>query len=154
HGVAVTLIDVKPAQIEVSGTFGAKVYYGDGRRIDILRKAGASAAQLILFCGDDKRLSMIELETIKASFPEAALFVRAYDRRQVLEISDERISVIRELFESAITMGGQALASIGATPDDIEAIEADYRDRDHRRMAAQRDTGDLHALKEIFYRPR
>jgi hypothetical protein len=41
-GIRVTLIDSKPSQIEVSGDFGMKVYYGDGTRIDLLRLAGAA----------------------------------------------------------------------------------------------------------------
>jgi glutathione-regulated potassium-efflux system protein KefB len=152
NGISVTLIDVKPAQIETSGTFGAKVYYGDGRRLDLLHKAGAEDAQLILFCCDDKTIGMAELSAIRARFPGAALFVRAFDRRQMLEISDESITVVRELYESAIAMGIGALSSLGADDATITAVEVDYRDRDMRRLAAQRDSGDLHALKEIFYR--
>jgi glutathione-regulated potassium-efflux system protein KefB len=153
HGISVTLIDVKPAQIELSGTFGAKVYYGDGRRIDLLHKAGADDAQLILFCGDDKTLGRAELDPIRATFPNASVLVRAFDRRQVLAIEDQGIGVVRELYESAIAMGILALSTIGVDPDTIKGVEADYRDRDARRLAAQRSSGDLHALKEIFYRP-
>src|SRR3546814_11873525 len=36
-GIAVTLIDSKPDQIERSGAFGMKVYYGDGTRLALLR---------------------------------------------------------------------------------------------------------------------
>ncbi|MFN3287990.1 MAG: monovalent cation:proton antiporter-2 (CPA2) family protein, partial [Sphingomonadaceae bacterium] len=50
RGVEITIIDRNPAQIKVSAPFGVKVYYGDGRRIDVLRAAGADQAQLILFC--------------------------------------------------------------------------------------------------------
>lgn len=51
--VAVTIIDSKPAQIELSEEFGIKVYYGDGTRLDLLRTAGAETAEAILFCHDD-----------------------------------------------------------------------------------------------------
>jgi CPA2 family monovalent cation:H+ antiporter-2 len=34
------LIDSKPSQIEVSGISRMKVYYGDGTRIDLLRRRG------------------------------------------------------------------------------------------------------------------
>lgn len=153
NGISVTLIDMKPAQIETSGTFGAKVYYGDGRRVDLLRKAGADDAQLILFCCDDASIGMAELALVQHGFPNASVFLRAFDRRQLLSITDESITVVRELYESAIAMGIGALARLGADDDEIASVEADYRDRDQRRLAAQRDSGDLHALKEIFYRP-
>jgi glutathione-regulated potassium-efflux system protein KefB len=154
HGVSVTLVDVKPAQIEVSGTYGAKVYYGDGRRVDLLRKAGADEAQLILFCLDDRDFGPRELEPIATSFPRAALFVRAFDRRQIIAIDAFKPGITtREVFESAVRMGIDALEAIGATPDDIAGVESDFRDRDARRLAAQIDSGDLHALQEIYYRP-
>ena len=40
--------------IEVAGTFGTKVYYGDGMRLDLLRLAGAETAKAILFCNDNR----------------------------------------------------------------------------------------------------
>ena len=43
--IPVTIIDSKPAQIELSEEFGTKVYYGDGTRIDLLRTAGAETAE-------------------------------------------------------------------------------------------------------------
>lgn len=154
YGVSVTMIDIKPAQIEMSGTFGTKVWYGDGRRVDLLHKAGADQAQLILFCQDDRNFSPTDLEAIRHSFPEAALFVRAFDRRQLIAFKDMAEGrVIREVYESAVCMGVEALSAIGASDDEIAGVEADFRHRDNRRLAAQIDTGDLHALKEIFYRP-
>src|SRR3546814_2146413 len=42
QNIAVTLIDQDVEMIEVAGSFGATVYYGDGTRIDLLRQAGAA----------------------------------------------------------------------------------------------------------------
>ncbi len=154
HGISVTLIDVKPAQIELSGTFGAKVYYGDGRRVDLLRTAGAGDAQLILFCTDDAVLGPLQMEPILEAFPQAAIFVRAFDRRQVIALDGVDLKgIVREVFESAIRMGGEALAALGVEEEQIYRIERDYRERDSARLVAQSRSGDLHALKEIFYRP-
>ena len=52
QGIQVTLIDTDIEMIDVAGSFGAKVYYGDGTRLDVLRQAGAAEAELILFCHD------------------------------------------------------------------------------------------------------
>ncbi|MBU6251880.1 MAG: cation:proton antiporter [Alphaproteobacteria bacterium] len=153
RGVSVTLIDVKPAQIERSGTFGAKVYYGDGRRVDILRKAGAEEAQLILFCLDDAELKAAQVELVLEAFPQAAVFVRAYDRRQLIAFDDlDLAGVVREVHESAVLMGRQALAALGQSQGAIDDGESDYRTRDAARLKAQIETGDLQALKEIYHR--
>jgi glutathione-regulated potassium-efflux system protein KefB len=153
NGVSVTLIDVKPAQIETSGTYGAKVYYGDGRRIDLLRTAGAETAQLIMFCGDDATLSKPQLQPILEAFPQAAVFVRTYDRRQVIAFNGMDLAgTVREVFESAIRMGIDALSALGVDDEEIVRVETDYRARDAQRLDAQISSGDLHALKEIYYR--
>lgn len=155
RGTSVTLIDVKPAQIERSGTYGSKVYYGDGRRIDILRKAGAEDARLILFCTDDAEIGPAQIEPVLEAFPQAAVMVRAYDRRQVIALAPfDLAGVVREVHESAIRMGVEALATLGFGDDDIVETEKDYRNRDRMRLEAQIETGDLHALKEVYYRSK
>ncbi len=146
HGCSVTLIDVKPAQIERTAQFGAKVYYGDGRRIDLLRTAGADQARLILFCTDDATLGPKELEPVLTSFPQAAVLVRAFDRRQLIALAPlDLVSAVREVFESAVFMGLEALKTIGVEDAQIGTIEAEYRARDLARLEAQTETGDLHA---------
>jgi glutathione-regulated potassium-efflux system protein KefB len=154
HGVSVTLIDVKPEQIELSGTFGAKVYYGDGRRIDLLRRAGAEEAQIIAFCIDDRLLGPKELQPILEAFPQAAVFMRAFDRRQLIAVRDlDLAGTTRELFESAVKMGIDALQILGVDDEDIMAIEKRYRDHDLARLEAQGSTGDMHAGPEPLYVP-
>ncbi len=155
RGVSVTLIDVKPTQIERSGTFGAKVYYGDGRRIDLLRRAGAEEAQLILFCLDDADLKPNQLDLVLKAFPQAAVFVRVFDRRQVIAFDQlDLAGVVREVHESAVRMGLEALQTLGFSAGEIAEGEVDYRDRDAQRMRAQIDTGDLEAMKHIYHRSR
>lgn len=155
RGLSVTLIDVKPAQIERSGTYGSKVYYGDGRRIDILRKAGAEDACLILFCTDDAEIGPAQIGPVLEAFPQAAVMVRAYDRRQVLALTDfDLAGIVREVHESAVRMGVEALSQIGFSADEIVEAEKDYRQRDRSRLEAQIATGDLNALSEIYFRSK
>src|SRR3546814_3491992 len=92
HGCAVTIIDKKPAQIEFSSQFDVKVYYGDGTRVDLLRRAGAEKAQIIAFCIDGDGSDAQALGPVLQAFPPAAVFVRAYDRR-----SEEHTSELQSL---------------------------------------------------------
>src|SRR3546814_4998946 len=100
HGCAVTIIDKKPAQIEFSSQFDVKVYYGDGTRVDLLRRAGAEKAQIIAFCIDGDGLDAQALGPVLEAFPPAAVFVRAYDRRHLLRLgsdSEEHTSELQSL---------------------------------------------------------
>jgi glutathione-regulated potassium-efflux system protein KefB len=154
HGFGVVLIDKKPSQIELSGRFDMKVYYGDGTRIDLLRRAGAEEARLIAFCIDDPSLDGKALEPVAESFPQAALMVRAFDRRQVMALQGlDLAGVVREVYESAICMGAQAMQALGVPDAEIEEVERQYRANDDQRMAVQIEHGTLMAAKDMMYRP-
>jgi voltage-gated potassium channel Kch len=146
--IGVTLIDKKPAQIELSGSFGTKVYYGDGVRLDLLRSAGADTARVIAFCNDNHggELTADAIQSVLEAFPQAAVMVRAYDRLHLLEL--EKLDLVfaeRELFESAVAMGRAALSANGIDRIEIERVEREYRMRDCERLERQRETGDLKA---------
>jgi len=147
--IPVTIIDSKPSQIELSEEFGTKVYYGDGTRLDLLRTAGADSAEGILFCHDPSELTPETLEAVLEAFPQAAVMARVYDRLQVIAFAEmELAGVQRELFESAVVMGREALMKLGIPRREAERVEREYRQRDGERLDAQTVTGDLHAKSD------
>ena len=145
-GHSITLIDHKPEQIDTSDEFGRKVFYGDGTRIDLLRRAGAAQACAILFCIDDRDLDADALIPVRQTFPKTKIFVRAYDRLQAMALMpDPGLSITREVFESSVSMAKQALLVLGVEPEKaIEAV-AEFRRRDRTRLKAQFKSGDMHA---------
>ena len=144
--IPVTIIDSKPSQIELSEEFGTKVYYGDGTRVDLLRTAGAETAEGILFCQNPKELSRDKLEAVFETFPHVAVMARVYDRLQVIDFDGLDLAVCqRELYESAVVMGREALMKLGIPRREAERVEREYRQRDLERLEAQTATGDLHA---------
>ena len=124
-------------------------------RLDLLRQAGASEAELILFCCDGDQLEPDNLEGIHAAFPNATIFVRAYDRRTLIKLKDAPVQyVVREVMGSAVEMGRRALASLKVADGDIDRAEREYRHNDRERLRAQRETGDLRAaLDRIITQP-
>jgi voltage-gated potassium channel Kch len=153
-GVSLTLIDSKPSQIELSGSFGMKVYYGDGTRLDLLQAAGAAEAKALLFCIDGDRLDARKMEPILEAFPQAAVYVRVFDRRQLIALDGVDVAgTYREVFESAVCMGRQALHCFAVEDEEIERVEREFRARDAERLMAQTQDGDLHARKHLMFRP-
>jgi glutathione-regulated potassium-efflux system protein KefB len=154
--IGVTLIDKKPGQIELAGEFGTKVYYGDGLRIDLLRTAGAETAKVIAFCNDnaDGEMTRGAIAAVLEAFPQAAVMIRAFDRRQIIELDGLDIAFAeRELFEGAVTMGRQALKASGIATGEIDRVEEEYRSRDCQRLERQSSTGDLRAGWETAFAP-
>jgi glutathione-regulated potassium-efflux system protein KefB len=150
--IPVTIIDSKPAQIELSGEFGTKVYYGDGTRLDILRTAGAEAAEAIIFCHETENFSREDIAAVLEAFPQAAILVRAYDRRQIMEWAGLEVDFIqRELFESAVVMGREALTKLGVGQREADRVVTEYRSRDEERLKAQAATGDIRAARERMF---
>ena len=144
--IPVTIVDMDAEQIEVSGEFGTKVYYGDGTRLDLLRTAGAEEAEAILFCHDDREFTRERLRPILEAFPQAAILVRVFDRVQAIALDGLDLALVqREVFESAVVMGREALRRLGIAEREVGRVEREYRQRDDERLEQQSATGDLHA---------
>jgi len=152
RNIPVTIVDTKATQIELAGEFGQKIFYGDGTRIDLLRTAGAESAEAILFCQDGTDLDAAALHPILQAFPQAAVLVRAFDRRHVIALDGtDIVGTYRDVFETAVTMGRDALRALAVPTRDIARIEREYRRRDEDRLAQQTASGDLHAFKETMF---
>ncbi len=147
--IPVTLIDTDIEMIDVAGGFGAKVYFGDGTRLDVLRQAGASDAQLIMFCIDGDQLSSDMMESVHEAFPNAAIYVRGFDRRSVIRLRGSPASyVVREVLESAVKMARLALEGLEVSQEDIDRAEDMYRANDRERLRKQIETGDFRTARE------
>lgn len=150
--IPVTIIDMDAEQIEVSEEFGTKVYYGDGTRLDLLRTAGADTAEAIIFCQDSSALDRSNLQAILEAFPQAQVMVRVFDRRQVMDFAGLDVaSLQREMFESAVVMGREALTKLGVSRREVERVEREYRDRDSERLDLQTASGDLWSGQERMF---
>jgi CPA2 family monovalent cation:H+ antiporter-2/glutathione-regulated potassium-efflux system protein KefB len=152
QGIPVTIIDRDVEMIETASSFGMKVYYGDGTRIDLLRQAGAGDAELILFCQDGDAMDTAVVEGVHAAFPNASIFVRAYDRRSIMKLKGAPLAgVVREVMESAVVMARRAMDAVGVDGAEIDKTEAEYRRRDIERLKQQKETGDLYAGRDGMF---
>jgi glutathione-regulated potassium-efflux system protein KefB len=153
-GIRVSLIDRRIEQIDNAQKFGMNVLYGDGSRVDLLRLAGAADARAIIFCVDGDGLGKAQLQPVLDAFPNAAVLVRAYDRRHMMVLARLDIAgAVRELFESAVVLGREALEALGISEADIETVETEYRRRDGTRLEAQIESGDLSVKRDMMFNP-
>ena len=146
--VPVTLIDNDAGMIDAASQFGAKVYFGDGRRVDILRLAGAEDAEAIMFCSETEEITPDVLEAIHNAFPRAELYVRAYDRRALIRLTNAPATPVREVYESAIKMARMALDGMGVGLEQSDRAESLYRQRDRERLGKQIEANDIRAGRD------
>jgi glutathione-regulated potassium-efflux system protein KefB len=151
--IPLTLIDIKPDQIDLHQQYGAKVFYGDGTRVDLLRRAGAHDADAIVFCMDDQDFGPERVRDIVQSFPATKMFVRVYDRRQLIALKGLGIvGMKREVFESAIHLAKQTMYAIDIDDTLIDEVDEEFRQRDCDRLEAQiKSGGDMFAGAELRF---
>jgi CPA2 family monovalent cation:H+ antiporter-2 len=94
------------------------------------------------------------MEPILEAFPQAAVYVRVFDRLQLMALDGTDLAgTYREVFESAVCMGRQALKTFCVDDQEVERVEREFRRRDAERLAGQSASGDIHSTKHLMFRP-
>jgi voltage-gated potassium channel Kch len=135
-GVAPTVIEYDPNQIELVRRFGLKAYYGDITRPDVLEAAGIATAKLIVIAIDNVQASLATAKYVQQHYPQVEILVRARNRTDTYEYMELGIYSVRETFHSALMVGQQALKKLG-----FGAYQA-------RRLAWQFQQHDENMLRE------
>jgi glutathione-regulated potassium-efflux system protein KefB len=154
RGVDLTVIDSDTDMIRSAARFGAKIYYGDGTRLDVLRASGAGTAKAIIVAIDDKEAATRITELVRETFPLAQLFVRAYDRGHAISLVKLGVDYyVRETFESAMALGEAILPALGFSDEEAAATAAEVRRRDNERLRLQILEGSDLAGRDFTFRP-
>lgn len=150
RGYAVTIIETDTGGIRAAAEFGFKVYYGDGRRSDVLHAAGIDSARAVLVCIDDRATSTEIVTLLRHHWPLTPVLVRAYDRNHALDLQALGVDyLIRETFESAMAFGEAALRRLGVPPEEAADVALEVRRRDAERLQLQA-LGGAHAGKDLL----
>lgn len=137
-----TLLDNDPNRVSEARTFGTRVYYGDGTRLDVLRAAGAESSEIIAVCTNGAETTTAIVDITKESFPHAKVYARSFDRRHALTLYDHNVDYERrETFDAAIAFGRDALEALGMTAEEAYETETLVRKRDRERLEYQRIEG-------------
>jgi monovalent cation:proton antiporter-2 (CPA2) family protein len=141
-GIKTTLLDHDSSQIEMTGRFGNKVFYGDASRLQLLQAAGADEARLLVIAIDERDKAVQMVTAAKKFFPHLRILARAYDRSHAYRLMEAGADVItRETFGSALIMGEEALRLLGY--DDARAYRL-------MRTFKQHDEEGLRKLYEVW----
>jgi glutathione-regulated potassium-efflux system protein KefB len=147
---SITIIDDDAEMIRAAETFGFKVWFGDGTRLDILKAAGAHTARAIVIATDKKETTTRIAKLVRHEFPNAEVLARAWDRAHALELIKEGVDhQMREMFHSALALGSEVLEVLGVDPDEITEIAEGVRKRDAERLALQ-TTGDIYSGRSLI----
>jgi monovalent cation:proton antiporter-2 (CPA2) family protein len=130
-----TALDTSIEQVDFVKRFGAKIYYGDAGRLDILRAAGAQKAQAFVLAIDNVDASLRVAEIVRNNFPDLPIYARARDRTHVHKLMDLGVTIIeRETFLAAIELTSRLLRGLGLKPDEVKRLVATFKRHDEERL--------------------
>ncbi|WP_028034032.1 monovalent cation:proton antiporter-2 (CPA2) family protein [Chelativorans sp. J32] len=153
-GTDVTIIDHSATRVRAVEKFGFRIYFGDGRRKEVLEAAGIRKAKVVAVCTNVRTTTDAIVNMIKSEFPHVKLFVRSYDRAHTLSLRARGVEYeIRETFESALLFGQRSLEALGTDEQIAQAIVDDVRRRDEERLAIQAVEGPEAGGDKMHVRP-
>ena len=140
--------DIDPERIEEAKKFGFQVFYGDGRRRDILMAAGIKKVQAVMVVTDNKTTTSSIIDIVKDKNPNAKIYARSYDRIHSVELYKKDIDYsMRETFESALILSQRALQGMGIDEEKARTVVTEIRKRDRNRLKEQ-VKGDVYSGKQ------
>ncbi len=137
-GHSFTALEIDSSQVDVVRSYGSKVHFGDARRIDLLRAAGADRADLFVLAIGEIESSVKIAETVIAQFPNLEIVARARNRRHAHKLMDLGIThIFRETLLSSLAMSGRVLEILGFDEEEIAHVIDTFRERDKRLLVEQ-----------------
>ncbi len=138
QNIGFTTLERDPEQVKTVRKFGAKVYYGDASRLDLLEAAGAKSAKFFVLAMDDVETSVKTAQLIREHFPHLRVFARARNRQHAFELMDLGITEFwRETFASTMELSKSLLLELGTSLDEADAIIRRFRAHDEITLIEQ-----------------
>ena len=125
---------------------GHPVFYGDVRKPELLKAAGASNAQIIIVTLNDPDATEEVVSSLRKTYPEINIYARGHSLSQCRELRRVGASgAVSENIEASLELARLALLTIGINKDKQEIILRDFR----RKYRAQiNDVSRMEKTKE------
>ena len=153
NGIRATVLDHDAEEIEVMRRFGWRVHYGDARRLDLMRTAGADKARVLVLAIDDVANSIAVAKMVRENFPQLAIMARARNVQHYYALRDLGIEHIeRETLDSALMTARSTLEALGWQPHRARNLALRFRRHSVEQLEVLRahraDEGKLIALSK------
>ncbi len=149
----ITVLERDISAVNLMRKYGYKVYYGDATQLELLRSAGAEAAESIVITCNDPEDTMKLVELCQQHFPHLHILARARGRVEAHELLQAGVKHFsRETFSSALELGRKALVSLGMHPHQAQRAQMHFRRLDMRMlrelMPVHSDTAQISRVRE------
>ncbi len=129
-------LDISPEQVELVRKFGARAFYGDASRAEILEAAQTAKARAFVLAIDDVEASLRAAELVRRLYPDLPVYARARNRNHAHRLLDLGVKAIqRETFLSALETTRQVLVGLGFSQREADRDVRIFKAHDERRLS-------------------
>jgi CPA2 family monovalent cation:H+ antiporter-2 len=142
-GYSMTVIDYSAEHLENMRRFGARLYYGDATRPDLLHAAGLHRAKILVIAIDDREKITELVRYVTKNAPHVHIVARAVDRHHVYELWEAGCrDIIRENYDSSLRMGRSVLEALQIPADRAQMMVDAFNRLDRASMISLADAYD------------
>ena len=167
NGLKATVLEHDAEQIEFLRRFDFSVFYGDATRLDLLRKAGAERARVLVLAIDDVEQSLKVADLAREHFPQLAVVARARNVSHWYALRARGVRHIeRETLDASLMSARSVLELLGWQPyrartlalrfrrHSIDQLEAMWPFRQDQDTLVSMSRAGRQQLEELFAQER
>ena len=114
---------------------GHTVFYGDGRKPDVLRSVGVADARLVIVTVNDFDASENIVAALHRAHPDITILARGHSAEQCRALRELGATIaISETFEASLDIAREALVHELVSTDEVETLMRAYRERYYARL--------------------
>ncbi|MBN9565873.1 MAG: cation:proton antiporter [Alphaproteobacteria bacterium] len=122
------VLDMNMARVADGRSKGLPVFFGDIRRLEVLRAIGASRAKVALMSVDHPNSSIRTVHMVRKHFPNITICARARDGEQAIKLEQAgAISVVPNMIEPILQTATSVLSAFGTPREEVLQIIDSYR---------------------------
>lgn len=143
QGVRFTILDHNPKQIDIARRFGAKVFYGDASRHDLIESSGGQHAKIFVLAIDDVESSIETATMVRRYFPHLRIIARVRNRQHAIDLIGIGVEQIhRETFLTSLEVAKEVMLELGGELDTINRKVDLFRSHDEKLLREQFNVRD------------
>ncbi len=129
-GIRYVAIDHDSALVLRERAKGHPVFFGDGRKLDVLRSVGAADANLVIVTINDFEATEAIVEALSRAHPGVTILARGHDAEQCRELQKLGAGrVVSENLEASLDLAREALFYELDDVDQTELLLRHFRER-------------------------
>jgi glutathione-regulated potassium-efflux system protein KefB len=130
-----TALDSNPEQVDAVRKFGARTFFGDASRPEILDAAQTGKARAFVLAIDDVEASLKTAQMVRQRYPHVPIYARSRHRRHTHQLMDLGIKIIRrETFLSSLDLTREVLRGLGLSERDVRFAVETFMTADRKRL--------------------